>query len=106
MLALNLLASDYLISPGEGLLKESRRAKHLVRDAQLQYLFGLEHAILLKWVFQNYLQGVANTDQVWEQIRATPAWNQANEDLWECDGRSGLVNGSVVCIESYLEATA
>ena len=105
MLALDLLASDDFVGPGERFLQEPRGAKHFVRDTELQNLFGLEHTILLQRVFQNHLQGVANTDQIWQQVGATPARNQANKDFWESDGRSGLINGSVVGVKRNLQAT-
>ena len=89
--------------PQQGPLDEVRGLEHRVRDAEVQNLLGLQHAVLRKGVCDDDLERLLGADQVREEPRAAPAGHKAEEALGQGDGGCAGADGPVVAVQRQFE---
>ncbi len=100
------LARNDAVRPPDGVFEEVRRVEDRVRDAQFEDLVGFEHTVLLERVLDDHLEGVLDSDQVGQDVRAAPARDEAEEHLRQRERCRRPVDRAVVGVEPDLYTAA
>lgn len=103
VLALDLLASEHCVRPGERVLEVVGRGEDRIDDSQIERLLRLQHPVLLERVRDDDLEGVLDSDQVGQEVRATPSGDDPEEHLGERDRRCGGVDRAVAGVQRDLQ---
>ena len=99
-----VLPADDAVGPADRVLEEVRRLEDRVGDAEVEGLLALEHAVVLQRVLDDDLEGVLDADEVRQQPGATPAGDDAEEDLGQRERGHRAVDRAVVGVEADLDA--
>nr|BFF11335.1 hypothetical protein GCM10025699_26380 [Microbacterium flavescens] len=105
VLALDLgLAGEHAVGPGERVLEVVRRREDRVDDPVVERLLRLQHAVLLQRVRDDDLERVLDADQVRQEVRASPAGDDAEEHLGQGDRGGRGIHGAICGVQRDLES--